>query len=605
MPPRRITAEDFARLQAEGRATATPKAAPRRITADEFSRLQAAGRATSTRPAETPADLSAGENFRQDALRVGREFGEGMSRATDAPTFGEGLLQATGATAKALVGSLAAGGEAIGRAVLPKSGEKMVEAGAAKLGAAVAPVVAPIGEAYSEFASENPRLARNLEAVGNVASALPVGIAPRAARVGLEGAESLATAGRAAARSITTPSPLGVAEVATGRAVEQVASRLDDILNVEGVSSVRKASERAAGKGTNVSKILAENRAIPSVADGKFQTGDAIDTLASKASSLSETLETGIMGLGKKTSISDIKAAVREAAIKDPDLSSRGAAIEAARKAEAQVDDYARQVALRDRLGVEMSDALDVYDQQLFKKGQYKESRAFRNDQSKVDSAALLARVFRQNIEKAAGSDAVRLVNREIGRLEEAMNVLSALDGKAVKGGRLGGIASRAIGATLGVSGGGPLGGIVGAILGGGVSAALQQTAVAGPIRRVLLARSAKAPSAELAKALRYLEDLGPLADEGVARTVAEAAREAGVTNLLMLPARAGQSRNPLDVVSVTPGGKASRSAQEAADVAAVETGRAKLPRSKRGRPRRNPTMTGLEPYPETLPEIR
>ena len=143
-------------------------------------------------------------------------------------------------------------------------------------------------------------------------------------------------------------------------------------------------------------------------------------------------------------------------------------------------------------------------------------------------------------------------INAELSKYYEDLELLASLDGKLVRGGKLGKYFAGTGGAIVGTVAGSIVGGPVGAIVGGSVT-----SMVATKLKGAAMSRT-------LGKATGYVPPPNP---------VLEAAKVQAKSPRLMLPAPQAEATPPL---FVTPRGKATPLFQEATDVSAVEAGRAK-----------------------------
>jgi len=129
------------------------------------------------------------------------------------------------------------------------------------------------------------------------------------------------------------------------------------------------------------------------------------------------------------------------------------------------------------------------------------------SDVLKKDSEYAIAKAFQKNIEEVAsqaGHTEVAQLNREIGDKLEASKFLESLDGKVLKGGRVGKYVGTLIGSSLGQS---IPGKIVGALGGNFVADKLIKASVTSPIRRAILSKLQKTDPEAYTMTLKWLAE--------------------------------------------------------------------------------------------------
>lgn len=129
------------------------------------------------------------------------------------------------------------------------------------------------------------------------------------------------------------------------------------------------------------------------------------------------------------------------------------------------------------------------------------------SDVLKKDSEYAIAKAFQKNIEEVAsqaGHTEVAQLNREIGDKLEASKFLESLDGKVLKGGRVGKYVGTLIGSSLGQS---IHGKIVGALGGNFVADKLIKASVTSPVRRAILSKLAKEDPEAYTMTLKWLAE--------------------------------------------------------------------------------------------------
>lgn len=167
---------------------------------------------------------------------------------------GSGLLQAAGAGAGAVGDVIQSGLELI-------PGVKKVEEGLGKVIGAAADT--PIGKQVvglaSQFAQEHPEAAKDLNAVVNIASVIPmfkaVGVIANTAK------------------TATAKAFAGTLEKAATKEIQGIASN-----TIAG----RNTLERAAARGLDPTKTLLESKALPEVVDGRYNASKAWSSLTTQ-----------------------------------------------------------------------------------------------------------------------------------------------------------------------------------------------------------------------------------------------------------------------------------------------------------------------------------
>lgn len=128
-------------------------------------------------------------------------------------------------------------------------------------------------------------------------------------------------------------------------------------------------------------------------------------------------------------------------------------------------------------------------------------------DALKKDSEYAIAKAFQKNIEEVAnqaGHTELAQLNREIGDKLDASKFLESLDGKVLKGGRVGKYVGTLIGSSLGQT---VPGKIVGALGGNYVADKLIKASVTSPIRRAILSKLAKEDPESYTMTLKWLAE--------------------------------------------------------------------------------------------------
>ena len=216
--------------------------------------------------------------------------------------------------------------------------------------------------------------------------------------------------------------------------------------------------DKSIAKGYDVAEILAsDDRYVPSgknggIVDGKVVPDAQIKAIQDDIDPLAKVVRSIIETEGRGHGIDDLK----QRAIKEiDDIALEGAAYERVKaNILADFDFYQNRYGVGENKSVL---PLTVIDD--IKKAKYGSINWNNPDSMAADRA--IARAFRKSIESSVTDTDVRGLNRELGRLYDAQEMLEALKGKAVKGGSLGKYFARGFGLVVGAKGG-PVGSLIG-----------------------------------------------------------------------------------------------------------------------------------------------
>lgn len=333
--------------------------------------------------------------------------------------------------------------------------------------------------------------------------------------------------------------------------------RFDDFFN--NTVTLKKMKTKMTEKGTDVGKILASNdRYIPEVVDGKVNPEAAISRLQDDTEPLAKMIRKIIEVDDQAVSIDTLR---RQAIKEVKDLRLRG-------------DEYNRVVAniekdfasFAENYGVGPNKAnipLTIVDD--IKKAKYGEINWNNPDLLSADRA--VARASRKVIESTLKDSPIQKMNRELGKLYDAQEMLEKMGGRAVKHGLLGKHFIRTGGFIAGSPAGVP-GSLAGGVTADMLADAMQTNYFSSGAMRALVGELKTARPEVFAQAENII-----------------AKKAADKASRLQLPLKAGAAKSA--PVFVTPGGKASPILQEASDIAKVETGVAKTTQGKV--PKRDP----------------
>src|SRR3990167_8409888 len=292
------------------------------------------------------------------------------------------------------------------------------------------------------------------------------------------------------------------------------------------------ALERAGTTGQAPERILAEHAIIPEQSAGRLNTIEQAKSFRIQLQPLYKTNRAALLEV--ELSTEPIKLSlVRERAIqlaKSEQNINRGEAESMVREVNKAFDAYDRAFGESIRIT-----NLDDIKSARWGDTKFDSTKPLKGDVNYVIGRAA-KELVEETAEKAGASDVAQL-NRVIGDRLEVAQFLEKLDGKVVKGGRLGRYVLATIGSTVGHT---LPGKVLGAIGGDMVAQMLISNAIADPVKRLILRQiRIKDPEA-------YQQTLSWLEKENVAR---------GTRALLPegLPAGAGATVNQGRAIPVLP----------------------------------------------------
>ena len=242
----------------------------------------------------------------------------------------------------------------------------------------------------------------------------------------------------------------------TGAAIGSISKYIDDLTKVTPESRLletkdafktvkRKFNEGAVyqGKGANRKLIsdpittLKENGIATqlNVVDGKINTEQARNGVRNLISELDDDVTTAIAGSDKITSLTQLKSQAVDAIKQNESLKAAGKVSKTINALDGYFDDFTQSYG--DELSMESASAI-----------RRQMNKAFNPDTVDVERA--IGDVMRKTIYKNVPGTQQTLVKE--GQLIAADKFLDALDGRAVKGGRLGGYFANLLGAMVGSS---------------------------------------------------------------------------------------------------------------------------------------------------------
>ena len=270
----------------------------------------------------------------------------------------------------------------------------------------------------------------------------------------------------------------------------------------EGTLVPKKLLAKSEARGKDPVRYLAEHNIAPVVRDGKMQTLEQADKLHTTAQPLNDHLDMALadveMGV-PKTPLEDIrsKALASASALKN--------VTETARKHITDAIDHEFDL-LKEKGATDMT----LRQVNALKKTQWKATKFDATKPYQSDAQYLMGKAAKQTIEDTVPKDAfsVQELNNHIGNIYDAEKFLRTLDGRAIKGGRLGKYFGRVLGGMVGTAGG-PIGTFLGTLGGDGVVEILQRNTFSNPLKRIIIANIQKTNPAAYSQVLDYIKKAG------------------------------------------------------------------------------------------------
>lgn len=261
---------------------------------------------------------------------------------------------------------------------------------------------------------------------------------------------------------------------------------------------------KAGTEGKTPMRTLAENGIVPELKGVKFNTFDQANDFRNSTNVLRETNRDALVEAGFSTVPTDIPVLERKAleVAKTPQNVNAG-------RYDKMASDIRKEFQLLRKNYPDGKIPLILQDD--IKSARW--DNVFKNkglveaDMLKKDSEYAIAKAFQKNIEEVAeqaGHTELAQLNREIGDKLDASKFLESLDGKVLKGGRVGKYVGTLIGSSLGQS---IPGKIVGALGGNYVADKLIKASVTSPVRRAILSKLAKEDPEAYTMTLKWLAE--------------------------------------------------------------------------------------------------
>lgn len=257
-------------------------------------------------------------------------------------------------------------------------------------------------------------------------------------------------------------------DLATKAIVDKNEKAITTLIN--GNKSIRNAFADAERQGHDIQNILTNSDILVGSVDenGRIRTttpGGAIEKVDSIIQPGESSVMDNIVREGKTMPLSQVEQYMMDS-VKESKI--RGAAtLDAARKVQAEIE------ALRQEFGDNVPLAA-IQELKIYKGSNIDYSNPNAKNADKAITNGL-KRFVEDNVD---GID-VRATNKELSKFYALRDVLEALDGKVIKGGKLGKYFSQVVGAMVGGQVGGPIGSVIGAEVGGKIRGAQLQSAFA------------------------------------------------------------------------------------------------------------------------------
>jgi len=255
----------------------------------------------------------------------------------------------------------------------------------------------------------------------------------------------------------------------------------DDLFKTAG-ASVNKQFDKSLTKDFNPSKFLASKGIVLGVEDGKVQTAAAKELIGNQAKEVDNLLTSGLEQVKQTVNLNDLEARALKQ-IDTAHFKAKGADYKAMQNAiKSEIAAY------RETFG----DNVNLSTLNDMKSAQWGNS-SFDMTKSNAtrDAHRNLGNVFKTEIEDVAaknGVEGVADLNRYLGEHYDTLTMLDKVQGKAVKGGRLGNMLMTTGGLIAGGTGAGGLANtVVGGLGGNAMAQTLQKTKISNPIRNAAL----------------------------------------------------------------------------------------------------------------------
>ena len=258
-----------------------------------------------------------------------------------------------------------------------------------------------------------------------------------------------------------------------------VSNRVAELEKLENQNSiVRKAIEEASSKDVDVKQIVSETDLLKDAVDkdGRIRTtqdGGAVDQLQEFIKPQEEVIAKVLEQEGKTIPLKELKTKLQEG-INGSELKGKNK-LNALKAVDEEIDGLGLDA---DELG-----NISLSDLQKAKIDKYRNAD-YSNPASKATDKKI-AKVYKEIIEDLTESVDVRKLNQELLQYFAVLKFLEKLDGKVVKGGKMGKYFGNVIGGMVG-SHFGPLGTFIGSEIGGSIQGRIMKNTFSGETGKVL-----------------------------------------------------------------------------------------------------------------------
>lgn len=258
--------------------------------------------------------------------------------------------------------------------------------------------------------------------------------------------------------------------------------KYDEIFS--GTKSGKTLLDKSVAQGKNPSKFLVDNNFIVDIEKGKINSVPTIDKIKTQAQAydniLDEILKTKDETLGTSQIHLDDIANQLKKKLATPQNEASGYMNTQLKAVDNLFNDLKSQ----------FGDTVNLEQLNQIKQAQWAQSAVFDATRPNYqnDIHYNLGSVVKKAIEDHVSETDIRGLNNYIGDHYNAIKNLQKVDGKTIKGGRLGNYAARIVGSVAGATHG-VVGSVAGAQIGDAVSTILQNNYLSNPIKKILLAR--------------------------------------------------------------------------------------------------------------------
>lgn len=303
-----------------------------------------------------------------------------------------------------------------------------------------------------------------------------------------------------AAEVVGTLAKEHIVEPMQERAIVKTSKAFEDL--AAGSNKAYKTLTRAEEMGQDPARFLSENNVIPQVEEGKVRAQTALHTLDEMAAPLNEHLDTALREVAPGVKVPDF-ASFRDEVLQGVNQIKNISEVTREQIAKHISDELMLQ---EKKLGPQPT----LTDYQDMKKSSWASTKFDSTKPYLSDSNYQIGRVAKQIIERSVPEDAfnVKELNGHLGDIYGAKKFLQSLEGKAVRGGRLGNYFGEVVGGMVGSSLPLPFGTgtLAGAYAGDYIARLMQSTRISNPLRQYLLKNIAEYNPEAYKKMVDYID---------------------------------------------------------------------------------------------------